>query len=207
MLGHDYAKGWIELVVGPMFSGKSEELIRRVTRALIAKQVVDVFKPAIDNRFSEAAVASHAGREILAIPVHDVAEMEGLASPNGRVIAIDEAQFFDDSLVAAVERWASAGRRVILAGLDLDFRGEPFGPMPEMLARAEVVDKLTAICACGHNATRTQRLIHGSPAHYDDPIVLVGASESYEPRCRDCHTVFHGSRSVPLFSRESLEDS
>lgn len=202
MLGHDYAKGWIELVVGPMFSGKSEELIRRVTRALIAKQVVDVFKPAIDTRFSDTAVASHAGRELRAIPVHTVAEMQDFVSPDGRVVAIDEAQFFTGDLVAAVEEWANTGRRVILAGLDLDFRGEPFGPMPELLARAEVVDKLTAICACGHNATRTQRLIHGSPAHYNDPIVLVGAEESYEPRCRDCHTVFHGSRAVPLFGNE-----
>lgn len=206
MLGHDYAKGWIELIVGPMFSGKSEELIRRVTRALIAKQVVDVFKPAIDTRFAESAVASHAGRELRAIPVQDVAEMYDLVSPNSRVIAVDEAQFFSTDLIAAVETWANAGKRVILAGLDLNFRGEPFGPMPELLARAEVVDKLTAICACGHNATRTQRLIHGSPAHYDDPIVLVGAEESYEPRCRDCHVVFTGSRSVPLFEQLANEN-
>ena len=182
-----------------MFSGKSEELIRRVTRALIARQGVQVFKPVIDDRFDKLAVASHAGRTLDAQPVASVAELEAAVLDETRVVAIDEAQFFDGELVGLVGRLADGGKRVILAGLDLDFRGEPFGPMPGLLARAEVVEKLTAICRCGRAATRTQRLIHGAPAHYDDPIVLVGAAESYEPRCRECHVVIVGRRPTPLF--------
>lgn len=199
MLGHTFSGGWVEVIVGPMFSGKSEELIRRVTRALIARQAVQVFKPAIDDRFDKLAVASHAGRKLEAQPVADVEELEAAVEDVTHVVAIDEAQFFSEDLVQLVGRLADSGKRVIIAGLDLDFRGEPFGPMPGLLARAEVVEKLTAICRCGRAATRTQRLIHGAPAHYDDPIVLVGAAESYEPRCRECHVVFVGRRQVPLF--------
>ena len=187
------------MIVGPMFSGKSEELIRRVTRALIARQPAQVFKPAIDDRFDRLAVASHAGRKLEAQPVVDVAQLELAVADETHVVAIDEAQFFDEELVALVGRLADKGKRVIIAGLDLDFRGEPFGPMPGLLARAEVVEKLTAICRCGRAATRTQRLIRGAPAHYDDPIVLVGAADSYEPRCRECHVVFVGRRQTPLF--------
>ena len=182
-----------------MFSDKSEELIRRVTRALIARQPAQVFKPAIDDRFDRLAVASHAGRKLEAQPVVDVAQLELAVADETHVVAIDEAQFFDEELVALVGRLADKGKRVIIAGLDLDFRGEPFGPMPGLLARAEVVEKLTAICRCGRAATRTQRLIRGAPAHYDDPIVLVGAADSYEPRCRECHVVFVGRRQTPLF--------
>lgn len=182
-----------------MFSGKSEELIRRVTRALIARQSVQVFKPAIDDRFDRLAVASHAGRTLDAQPVSDVAELEAAIHDETHVIAIDEAQFFEEELVGLVGRLADVGKRVILAGLDLDFRGEPFGPMPGLLARAEVVEKLSAICRCGRAATRTQRLIHGAPAHFEDPIVMVGAAESYEPRCRECHVVLVGRRPTPLF--------
>lgn len=182
-----------------MFSGKSEELIRRVTRAIIAKQSVQVFKHAIDDRYVEMAVASHAGRTLIAEPISSSAQLVAAVAEESQVVAIDEAQFLDLDLTGVVGRLADAGKRVIVAGLDLDFRGEPFGPMPELLARAEVVEKLTAICRCGRAATRTQRLIQGRPAHEEDPIVLVGAAESYEPRCRSCHVVLKGARETPLF--------
>lgn len=190
----------MEAIVGPMFSGKSEELIRRVTRALIAKQRVQVFKPAIDDRFDAIQVASHNGRTLEAVPVEDVADLRERIHELTQVVAIDEAQFLDDALVPLAMECADAGKRVLVAGLDLDFRGEPFGPVPDLLARAEVVEKLTAICGCGQVATRTQRLIQGQPAHYGDPIILVGASESYEPRCRECHVVPRKERAVPLFA-------
>ncbi|HEX7038738.1 MAG TPA: thymidine kinase [Trueperaceae bacterium] len=199
MLGHPFSSGWVEVIAGPMFSGKSEELIRRVTRALIAKQPVQVFKPVIDDRYDALAVASHMGRTLEARPVPDVAALEDALREETQVVAVDEAQFFEPALVDLVDRLASRGVRVILAGLDLDFRGEPFGPMPALLARAEVVEKLTAICRCGRAATRTQRLIAGQPAHVDDPVVLVGAAESYEPRCRSCHVVVRSGRPTPLF--------
>jgi len=187
---HHFEGGWLEVIVGPMFSGKTEELIRRVTRALIAKQHVQVFKPAIDNRYEHLAIASHGGRTLEATPVANIDELRAQVSPQARVVAIDEVQFFAADVVPLAVELADKGMRVIVAGLDLDFRGEPFGAVPELLARAEFVDKLTAICAVsGRAATRTQRLVNGKPAHYDDPIILVGASESYEPRCRDCHVV------------------
>ncbi len=182
--------GWLEIITGAMFSGKSEELIRRATRALIAKQEVQVFKPAIDKRYQELAVASHAGRTLKAVSVKDVLRMHNLIQPATQVIAIDEAQFFSHDLVELTKNLADQGKRSIVAGLDLDFRAEPFGCMPELLARAEYVHKLTAICVvCGNSATRTQRIINGKPAHYDDPLVLVSGSESYEPRCRSCHEI------------------
>ena len=196
----EFGGGWIEVVAGPMFSGKSEELIRRVTRAMIARQRVQVFKPAIDDRYDAVAVASHAGRTLRAEAVANVAALRERLDSGTRVVAIDEAQFFDAALVPMALELADAGRRLIVAGLDLDFRGEPFGPMPELLAHAEVVEKLTAICGCGKAATRTQRLIAGSPAHEDDPVILVGAAESYEPRCRACHVVLRGARVTPLFA-------
>jgi thymidine kinase len=195
----EFGGGWIEVIAGPMFSGKSEELIRRVTRATIARQSVQVFKPAIDDRYDRVAVASHAGRTLEAEAVSGVSHVRSLLRDDTRVIAIDEAQFFDEELVPLVLELAERDRRVLVAGLDLDFRGEPFGPMPGLLARAEVVEKLTAICRCGKAATRTQRLIGGDPAHEDDPIILVGAAESYEPRCRSCHVVLRGARTTPLF--------
>ncbi len=202
MLGHafPFSGGWIEVIAGPMFSGKSEELIRRVTRALIAKQAVQVFKPSIDDRYEKQAVASHMGRTLEAQSVAGVEELRCALLDETRVVAIDEAQFFSAELVPLVDLMAESGRRVILAGLDLDFRAEPFGPMAELLARAEVVEKLTAICGCGRAATRTQRLIHGQPAHESDPVVLVGAAESYEPRCRECHVVLRHERATPLFT-------
>ena len=186
--------GWIEVIAGPMFSGKSEELIRRVKRALIAGQRVQVFKPKLDDRYHKTDVVSHDGRRAEALPVADSAALfEALERPFPHVVAIDEAQFFDDGLVSLAEKLADSGVRVIVAGLDMDFRGEPFGVMPALLARAEFVEKLTAVCVrCGAPATRTQRLIDGEPARYDDPVVLVGAAEAYEPRCRRCHVVRRG---------------
>ncbi|WP_172632706.1 MULTISPECIES: thymidine kinase [Thermoanaerobacter] len=182
--------GFIEVIVGPMFSGKSEELIRRIKRAQIAKQKVQVFKPAIDDRYSIDKVVSHNGTNINAISVVKAFEIIELLEEDTEVIAIDEIQFFDHSIVDVVREIADLGKRVICAGLDMDFRGEPFGPTPDVMAIAESVDKLTAICVkCGNPATRTQRLINGKPAKYDDPIILVGAHETYEARCRKCHEV------------------
>lgn len=183
-----------------MFSGKSEELIRRVTRAMIARQRVQVFKPLIDDRYDAVAVASHAGRTLRAEAIADTADLRRRIDPSSHVIAVDEAQFFDENLVMLALELADRGRRVIVAGLDLDFRGIPFGPLPGLLAQAEIVEKLTAICSCGKAATRTQRLIAGQPAHEDDPVIFVGASEAYEPRCRRCHVVVRGARTTPLFA-------
>jgi len=186
-----HRKGWIEVIAGPMFSGKSEELIRRVRRALIARQSVLVFKPRLDNRYHESHVVSHDGKQVAAIPVESAAEMAAHLDPLPQVVAVDEVQFLDRGLLSLVEGLAAKGVRVILAGLDLDFRGEPFGIMPELLARAEFVEKLSAICPrCGAPATRTQRLVNGRPARYSDPVILVGAEEHYEPRCRACHEVW-----------------
>jgi thymidine kinase len=173
-----------------MFSGKTEELIRRIKRAVIAKQVVQVFKPSIDTRYLVEQVASHSGVYFKAEPVTDVAQMRDFLDRNAEVVAIDEVQFFEEGVLDFCRELAQEGRRVIVAGLDLDFRAEPFGPMPALMAEAEQVDKLQAIClVCGAPASRTQRLINGKPANYHDPIILVGASENYEARCRRHHTV------------------
>jgi len=192
--------GWLELIVGPMFSGKSEELIRRVNRAVIAKQNVQVFKPAIDNRYDAIAVASHNGRTVDAQAIKDIDDIRNLLESDTQVIAIDEGQFLGEELIALAIDLADEGKRVLIAGLDQDFKGEPFGPIPSLLAHAEFITKLTAICRCGRAATRTQRLISGHPAHYNDPVILVGASESYEPRCRACHDVPKQARVSPLFT-------
>ena len=182
--------GWIEVICGSMFSGKTEELIRRVRRAQIARQKVQVFKPAIDTRYAEREVASHNGMQWEAVPVEDTAQLRALIEPDTTVVALDEAQFFDDDVVALCEELAHQEMRVIVAGLDMDFRGEPFGPVPMLMARAEQVSKLQAICVvCGGPASRTQRIINGQPAAYDDPVILVGADEAYEARCRGCHEV------------------
>ncbi len=183
-------KGWLEVICGPMFAGKSEELIRRVRTLSYAHQKIIAFKPAIDNRYDATAIASHDGEKFSAYAVKDIADMEKLLTPDVQVVAIDEVQFFKDGIVSFVEKLADRGIRVIVAGLDTDFRGEPFGPMPELLARAEFVTKLTAACTvCGCAATRTQRLVNGEPAKFDDPVILVGAKESYEARCRKHHIV------------------
>jgi thymidine kinase len=182
--------GQIEVICGSMFSGKTEELIRRVRRASIAKQKIQVFKPDIDNRYNTERVTSHNGQDFDAIPVKDSATLLSRVEPDTTVVAIDEAQFFDPGIVRVTNRLANNGIRVIIAGLDMDFRGEPFGPMPALLCRADEVQKLHAICmVCGENASRTQRLVNGQPARYDDPIILVGASEAYEARCREHHSV------------------
>ncbi len=187
---HRYDGGWIELVCGSMFSGKTEELIRRVVRAQIAKQKVQVFKPTIDTRYKADKVSAHSGSHHQALTVRNAAEIADYLEADTGVVAIDEVQFFDWAVADLCERLANDGHRVILAGLDMDFRGEPFGPMPLLMAQAESVDKLQAICVvCGAPASRTQRLIDGQPAHYDDPIIMVGASEVYEARCRAHHQV------------------
>jgi thymidine kinase len=182
--------GWLEVICGSMFSGKSEELIRRVKRATFAKLSVQVFKPKIDNRYSEQSVVSHNGNSVIAVPVEKSFDILNQLKSDTDVVAIDEVQFFDDNICYVIGQLADRGIRVIAAGLDQDFRGEPFGKMPEILALAESVTKLQAICVvCGSPASRTQRLIDHKPASYHDPIILVGASESYEPRCRHCHEV------------------
>jgi len=189
-MSHRGVVGGIEVICGSMFSGKSEELIRRVRRAGIARQKVQVFKPALDNRYSSEHVSSHNGLLYKAVPVATVAEIADRIEPDTDVVAIDEVQFFDWEIANLCEELADRGVRVIVAGLDLDFRGEPFGPMPLLMAQAEQVDKLNAICVvCGGPASRTQRLINGRPAAYTDPVILVGASEVYEARCRHCHEV------------------
>ena len=182
--------GWIEVVCGSMFAGKTEELIRRIKRMDYAKKEVLVFRPRIDNRYSDTELVSHSNYRHVAITIDSAKDISAFVKDTTYAIAVDEAQFFDSSLVEVAEEFANKGLRVILAGLDKDFRGEVFGIMGELLVRAEFVDKLSAICnVCGNPATRTQRLIEGQPAHYNDPIVLVGASEAYEPRCRHCHEV------------------
>jgi thymidine kinase len=183
--------GWIEVIAGVMFSGKSEELIRRVRRAIIARKRVQVFKSHLDGRYAGIyAISSHDGRSVEAVPVDSSSQIAQCLDPMAQVVAVDEAQFLDRSIVDLVTSLAARGRRVILAGTDTDFRGEPFGPMPELMAVAEVVDKLHAICVlCGAPASRNQRLVEGRPARYDSPVIQVGGRESYEARCRACHQV------------------
>ena len=183
--------GWREVVSGVMFSGKSEELIRRVRRALIARKRVQVFKSHLDARYAGIySVSSHDGRTVEAIPADSASQIALQIDPMAHVIAIDEAQFLDDGVIPLVTSLAGRGRRVIVAGTDTDFRGEPFGPMPALMAVAEVVDKLHAICVlCGGPASRNQRLIDGQPAPYDSPTIMVGGTESYEARCRMCFSM------------------
>lgn len=182
--------GWLEVICGSMFSGKTEELIRRVRRAQIARQQVQVFKPRLDDRYGVEHVTSHNGVNIEAISVDSAGEILDAIHPDTSVVALDEAQFFSDAITDVCDALTHRGLRVIVAGLDMDFRGEPFGPMPLLMAQAEKVDKLRAICVvCGMDASRTQRLINGQPASYDDPVILVGANEVYQARCRHCHQV------------------
>ena len=182
--------GQIEIVCGSMFSGKTEELIRRLRRAEIAKRKLQVFKPSIDDRYHESRVTSHNGLAFEAKAVASSVDILTELDADTTIVGIDEVQFFDMGIVKVCEQLADNGIRVICAALDSDFRGEPFGPIPHLMARAEEVTKLRAICVvCGEAASRTQRLIDGEPAAYDDPIVLVGAAENYEARCRNCHAV------------------
>ncbi len=186
-----HESGRIKVICGSMFCGKTEELIRRVRRAIIARQKVKVFKPKIDNRYGIQSITSHSGQSVDAVPVEAAEDILELANGETTVVAIDEAQFFDEGIVDVVQRLVEElNLRVIVAGLDTDFRGEPFGAMPQLLSIAEEMVKLHAICVvCGESASRTQRLVDGAPAAYDDPIIMVGAQESYEARCRRHHEV------------------
>ncbi|MEJ7810040.1 MAG: thymidine kinase [Gemmatimonadaceae bacterium] len=183
--------GWIEVIAGVMFSGKSEELIRRVRRAIIARKKIQVFKSHLDDRYSGIfTISSHDGRTVEAMPADSSAQIAQQVNGLADVIAIDEAQFLDPGIIRLATSLAEGGVRVLVAGTDTDFRGEPFGPMPQLMAVAELVDKLHAICViCGNPASRNQRLIEGKPARYDSPTIMVGGRESYEARCRHCHRV------------------
>jgi thymidine kinase len=197
---HGAQDGWIEVVSGVMFSGKSEELLRRVRRALIAHRKVQVFKSHLDDRYGDLfTVISHDGHQTDALPVSNSVHIAEAVLPGTKVVAIDEAQFLDMGVVRVANALADRGVRVIVAGTDMDFRGEPFGPIPQLLAIAEKVDKLHAICMrCGDLATRNQRLIDGRPAPAEGPTIQVGGSESYEARCRKCHE-------VPARDRQQVE--
>ena len=183
--------GFIEVITGSMFSGKTEELLRRLRRARIAGQTVEVFSPALDDRYGTQTIGSHAGREWEATVIDPAAPATITDHvSDGCVVAVDEANFFEEALVGVLERLASRDHRVVVAGTDQTFRGEPFHPLPALIAVAEYVDKLQAICAeCGEPATRNQRFVDGEPAHVDDPTIVVGAQERYEARCRRCHTL------------------
>jgi thymidine kinase len=185
-----YRPGYIEVISGCMFAGKTEELIRRIKVLEFAKKNILVFKPAIDNRYSETLVVSHGGSSVQSIVIDQPIKILDYVTETTDVVAVDEVQFFGEEIVAVCDLLAKQGKRVMVAGLDTDFRGEPFGVMPKLITTAEFVTKLTAVCmTCGAPATRTQRLVNGQPADYFDPIILVGAAESYEARCRHCHDV------------------
>lgn len=187
---NQYREGWIEVICGCMFAGKTEELIRRINVLSYARKNILVFKTKIDDRYSTTEIASHAGSKVPCIVISEAKEILNHVNYDTDVVAIDEVQFFDEDVVDICEYLADSGLRVMVAGLDKDFRGEPFGVLPDLLTRAEFVTKLTAVCAkCGAPATRTQRIINGKPASFNDPIVLVGAKEAYEPRCRHCHEI------------------
>lgn len=198
--------GTLIVITGSMFAGKSEELIRQVRRALYARKKAQVFKSALDNRWDSAAIATHNGVRFEAIPVSSSAELERLVQPDTEVIAIEEIQFFDEGVVALCNRWANEGRTVIVAGLDQDFRGQPFGFMPTLLALADEVIKLRSICArCGQLASKTQRLVDGRPASWDEPTILIGAAEKYEARCRRCHKVLNAPRNGHRRARRTAQ--
>jgi thymidine kinase len=192
---HKSLPGFIEVVCGSMFSGKTEELMRRLKRAQYGRQKVQVFKPKIDNRYSEDHVQSHDANRILSIPVSTAREILERVEDNTRVVGIDEVQFFDESISEVCNKLAYRGMRVICAGLDMDFRGQPFGPMPHLLAVAESVTKLQAVCVvCGQAASRSQKVVG------NQSIVAVGAKEMYEARCRFCH-----EPNVDFKAEESVE--
>ena len=182
--------GWIEVICGPMFAGKSEELIRRVKRMEYAHQKYICFKPSIDNRYSETEIVSHSNRKTKSINITCASDIYKHIDNSYTAIIIDEVQFLDEAIVDVCSDLADKGYRVIVGGLDSDFKGEPFAITASLMAKAEFVSKLTAICVkCGAPGTRTQRIVNGKPASYDDPIIIVGASQLYEPRCRHCHEV------------------
>lgn len=187
------ASGWIEVICGSMFSGKSEELIRRLTRAKIARRRVQVFKPRLDDRYSDVEVVSHGGLRLVAVPVATSAEVLERTEDRTEVVGIDEAQFFDAGIVGVAERLADLGKRVVVAGLDQDYLGRPFEPMPALMAAAEEVTKTRAICVrCGASASRTQRLVAS------EERVVVGAAGVYEARCRRCFEARIAAVELPL---------
>lgn len=188
---HGTRPGWIEVIAGVMFAGKSEELIRRVRRAAIARKQVQVFKSHLDARYAGLySVTTHDGITVEAEPVDSSEQIVRAVRRDTEVVAVDEAQFLDEGIVDVSGALADRGVRVILAGTDVDFRGLPFGPMPRLMCAAEVIDKLHAICVvCGGPATRNQRLVDGEPAPWNSPTIMVGGRESYEARCRHCHRV------------------
>jgi thymidine kinase len=182
--------GSITVVCGSMYAGKSEELIRLARRALYAKKVVQVFKPTIDDRYHQSMVVSHQGVKHEAETARTVDELRRMVRKDAQMILIEEVQFFDSNIVDLVVELADKGVTVVCAGLDQDFRRQPFGPMPTLLAVADEVIKLRAICMkCGATASHTYRMVDGKPAKWDDPIVLIGATESYEARCRNCFEI------------------
>ena len=190
LMYHQYRPGWVEVISGCMFAGKTEELIRRIKVLEFAKKNIKVFKPRIDNRYSDTFVVSHAGSRVNSIVIDRAAEILDHVDSSVDVVAIYEVQFLDEDICEVCDILAKEGKRVMVAGLDMDFRGEPFGMMPKLITEAEFVTKLTAVCnKCGAPATRTQRLVNGKSASYNDPLVLIGASEAYEARCRHCHEV------------------
>lgn len=196
------ASGWIEVICGPMFSGKTEELIRRLRLALIAKQKVEIFKPAIDKRYSEEHIESHDEARFKCTPLSEAGRILELVGDHTRVVGIDEAQFFDESIVAVCQKLANRGIRVITAGLDQDYLGQPFGPMPKLMAVAESVLKLKAVCmVCGGLASRSQRLTA------ETSQVVVGAGNHYEARCRACFDPDLGTaQNQPLFTNGGRDD-
>ena len=184
--------GWVEVITGCMFAGKTEEFIRRIVRLSYAKFKIQVFKPAIDNRYSNDNVVSHSQKSIKAISVNNTKELLTKLASDTDVVGIDEIQFFDNEIVKVADDLANKGIIVIVNGLDKDFRAEPFLNIEQLMSKAEEVKKLHAICVkCGNLANRTQRLIKGKPANYHDPIVLIGEKDKYEARCRHCHEVVY----------------
>lgn len=184
---HKYRDGYLEVITGCMFAGKTEDLIRRIKVLEFAKKKVMVFKPTIDDRYSKTMVVSHGGSSVNSILASRAKDILDYVDDTVDVVAIDEVQFFDHDIIHVCDILCSQGKRVMVAGLDTDFRAEPFGDMAYLITTAEFVIKLTAVCTkCGAPATRTQRIVNGKPASYHDPIIMVGASESYEARCRHC---------------------
>ncbi len=183
-------KGWVEVICGPMFAGKTEEVIRRVRRLQYANKKVIIFKPQFDDRYSNSEIVSHNKNVVKAVEIDKAIDIFKYLTQDTDAIVVDEVQFLDNEIIDIIEFVADQGIRVIVAGLDKDFKGDPFGNMGEIIAKADLVEKLTSICSkCGQAATRSQRLLNGEPARYEDEVLLLGASESYEPRCRHCHEV------------------
>jgi thymidine kinase len=182
--------GRLEVICGSMFSGKSEELIRRLRRAEYAQIATQTFKPILDTRVTIDHIHAHSGAKLPAIPADHPEQLRALVLETTQIIGIDEVQFFSNDIVHVINDFVLAGKRVIVAGLDLDFRAAPFGCMPALMAMADEVTKLKAVCmTCGQDAHYTQRLVNGQPAKYSDPLIVIGARECYEARCRNCYKI------------------